>query len=73
MMIYADYHDRLNDMFKFGWEWLDAPLFSSLLVMLVLLILGIVIGIKAHKAARKGQYKEHQEACSSGQMLIMTM
>lgn len=58
MMIYADYHDRLNDMFKFGWEWLDAPLFSSLLVMLVLLILGVVIGIKAHKAVKKGQYKE---------------
>ncbi len=42
--------ERLSEFFSFGWEFLDAPLFSSLLVMLVILALAAVIGLLASRA-----------------------
>lgn len=52
-----DLSERIKDMFVFDWDHLNAPLFSSLLIILVLIILGIVIGVKATKAVKNGAYK----------------
>lgn len=59
MTIFEDitYKDKIADMFKFGWEYIDAPLFSSLFVMLVVMILATIIGIKAKKAIKNEDYK----------------
>ena len=58
-MIFEDMSlsDRIKDMFVFDWEHLNGPLFSSLLLILILMILGIIIGIKANKAVKNGSYK----------------
>lgn len=47
------FQDRLNNFFS--WD-LDASLFSSLMVMLVLLILGIIVGVKARRAYKRKDY-----------------
>lgn len=58
-MFYAvDLSERLKDMLTFDLEHLVGPLFSSLLIIVVLLILGSVIGIKANKAVKNGDYKK---------------
>jgi F-type H+-transporting ATPase subunit a len=47
------YQDKIAHMFDWS---MDAPLYSSLLVMLILLILGIVIGVWATIAYKKKEY-----------------
>lgn len=48
---------RLSEMFVWkGWESIEAPLLSSLIIMLILLILGAIIGIKAHRAYKRKDY-----------------
>ncbi|HBE98640.1 MAG TPA: hypothetical protein DDW18_01125, partial [Firmicutes bacterium] len=49
--------ERIKDMFVFDWDHLNAPLFSSLLIILVLMVLGILVGMKARKAIKKGAYR----------------
>lgn len=49
--------ERIKDMLVFDWDHLNAPLFSSLLIILVLMILGIIVGIKAKRAIKTGAYK----------------
>lgn len=49
--------ERLKDMLIFDWDHLNGPLFSSLLLIVVLLIIGIIIGAKARKAIKNEDYK----------------
>ena len=49
--------EKLKEMLIFDWAHIDAPLFSSLLIMLVLVILGVIVGIKAKLAIKKEGYK----------------
>lgn len=49
--------ERLKDMLVFDWEHINAPLISSLFLIVVLIIIGIVIGVKAKKAVKTGAYK----------------
>ena len=49
--------ERLKDMLVFDWDHINAPLFSSLFIILVLIILGIIIGVKANRAVKTGAYK----------------
>lgn len=52
-LVSETYQDRLSHFFDWS---IDAPLYSSLLVMLILLVLGIFIGIKAKRAYRRKDY-----------------
>lgn len=51
--VLTEFDDRVAKFFDFD---LDAGLYSSLMVMLILLILGIVIGVKAKKAYKRQDY-----------------
>lgn len=49
--------ERMESMFTWkGAESLDAPLYSSLLIMLILLLLGAIIGIRATIGLKKKEY-----------------
>jgi len=51
--------NKIAEMFKWkGWDSIDAPLLTSLLIMLVLLVLGIVIGIRFSIAYKRKEYLE---------------
>lgn len=48
---------RMSSIFKWeGANSLDAPLFSSLIIMAILLILGAIIGIRAHIGLKRKEY-----------------
>jgi len=51
------FDEKIQSMFEWnGWDSIDAPLLSSLIVMAFLLIIGIIIGIKAHIGYKKKTY-----------------
>lgn len=52
------FNEKIEHMFDWGWDKLDAPLFSSLFVMLIVLILAIIIGIAATVGYKKKTYLE---------------
>jgi len=44
------FSEKVSHMLDFSWEAMDAPLFSSLIIMAILLILAIIVGILAKHA-----------------------
>lgn len=51
------FEEKIQSMFEWnGWDSIDAPLLSSLIVMALLLIIGIVIGIRAHVGLKRQEY-----------------
>lgn len=58
MLIYSEAsQEKMSQMFNWlGWDSIEGPLLSSLIIMIILLILGAVIGIKAHIAYKRKDY-----------------
>ncbi len=59
MTLDAASRERMASMFEWnGADSLDAPLYSSLIIMIVLLLIGAIIGIRATVALKKKEYLE---------------
>ena len=52
------YRDKLAHMMDFGWDSMDAQMFSSLFVMVIVLALAIAIGISARRGLKNKTYLE---------------
>ncbi|MCQ2800055.1 MAG: F0F1 ATP synthase subunit A [Bacilli bacterium] len=53
----SSFEEKMATMFHWdGWESIDAPLLTSLIVMVILAILGIIIGVKARIGLKKKTY-----------------
>jgi F0F1-type ATP synthase membrane subunit a len=50
------YQYKIEHMFDFSFNAMDAPLFSSLIVVLIILILAIILGAKARIGLKKKTY-----------------
>ena len=51
------FSDKMESMFHWdGWASIDAPLVSSLFVMAILAVIGIVVGIRARIALKRKEY-----------------
>ena len=51
------FNDKVESMFHWdGWASIDAPLVSSLFVMAILAVIGIVVGIRARIALKRKEY-----------------
>lgn len=53
----SSFEEKMISMFHWdGWDSIDAPLLTSLIVMAILMILGVIIGIKARIGLKRKDY-----------------